>query len=229
MINDVANCVASATTRARVPTLLIGARFVSRTVRANHTLGSASRRCSIKSIYTTTYGLHIILPTLTIRAARRWIAWIFDNRCFRKKMSIINRKDVLICDKIKIECTHKYLILTHRSLVVRKKNTLNRRAQDKCISIHSRRTTTHRDMIVRVAYSILTAYTRTGIHAFVSHTCLRIRAIIIQHALRTTTAIRIPKISRYTSANSPIALGIRSARRGRARIFFDGGNGYIIA
>lgn len=75
-------------------------------------------------------------------------------------------------------------------------------------------------MIVHIAHSVLAADAWTRIYAFVSHACLRVRAIIIQYALRATTAIRIPEIFHYTSANSCVTLRIGSARCRRAWIRF---------
>jgi len=104
------------------------------------------------------------------------------------------------------------------------KNTWYGGTQNKSISIHSRRTTTHRNMIIHIAYSILTTNTWTRIHAFISHARLRIRAIVIQYAFWSTTAIRISEIFCYANANSCITLRIGSTRRRCAQIRFGGDN-----
>lgn len=82
MINDIANCVASATSGTNVPTLLIGTRFVLRAIWIYYTFGPASRRCSDESAYATAYGLHVILSALTVWTAWRRITWIANGGCY---------------------------------------------------------------------------------------------------------------------------------------------------
>lgn len=100
------------------------------------------------------------------------------------------------------------------------KNTWSGRTQDKSISNHSCKTSTHWNMIVYIAHCILATNTWTRIHAFVSHACLRVRAIVIQYALWATTAVWVSEIFYYASANSSVTLRIRSARRRCAWIRF---------
>lgn len=100
-------------------------------------------------------------------------------------------------------------------------STLNGRAQDKRIPIHSRGAATHRHVIVHVAHGVLAANARAGIYASVSHACQRIGTIVVQHALRPAAAVRISEIFRYASANPSVASRIGSARIGDARVRFS--------
>lgn len=114
-------------------------------------------------------------------------------------------------------------ILTYQLLCLElSKNTWRGRTQNKGISIHSWGTTTHRNMIVHIAHSILAANTWTRIHAFISNARLRVWAIVIQYAFWPTSAIRVPEIFCYAYANSSVTLRIRSTRWRRAWIRFGG-------
>lgn len=81
MIDNVANGVASATSGTWVPAPLVGAGLALGAVRADDALGSAGRRGSNEAAYAAAHGLHVILPTLTVRAARGRVTRISNGGC----------------------------------------------------------------------------------------------------------------------------------------------------
>jgi len=212
VIDDVANGVASATSRARVATSLIVARLVLRAIRTDHALGSAGWWCSDKSAYATAYHLIVILPTLTVRTAGRWVTGISNGGHYN---TIEDRIGFTYGNASEGRKSQRG---APNAPLITQRNTLNGRTQDEGITVHPGRATAHWHVVVYIAHGILPTNAWTGIYAFVPHACQRIGAIVIQHAFRPTAAVRIPEIFRYASASSSVALCVRPTRTWHARI-----------